>query len=82
MLRQAAGINTGFRQPDSGRLAVQTMTIETTYTAARKQLKALMDRVVEDREVLKSAMVMRAHDADLEILLNYSVLSGEENLQR
>jgi antitoxin YefM len=28
------------------------MTIETTYTAARDQLKALMDRVVNDREVV------------------------------
>ena len=28
------------------------MAIETTYTAAREQLKALMDRVVEDREVV------------------------------
>jgi hypothetical protein len=28
------------------------MAIETTYTAARDQLKALMDRVVADREVV------------------------------
>ena len=35
-----------------------SLTIETTYTAARDQLKALMDRVVEDREVV---MVRRRH---------------------
>jgi hypothetical protein len=29
-----------------------SLTIETTYTAARDQLKALMDRVGEDREVV------------------------------
>ena len=28
------------------------MTIETTYSQAREQLKALMDRAVEDREVI------------------------------
>jgi antitoxin YefM len=28
------------------------MTIETTYSQARDQLKALMDRAVEDREVV------------------------------
>jgi hypothetical protein len=28
------------------------MTIETTYTQAREQLKALMDRAVDDREVI------------------------------
>ena len=28
------------------------MTIETTYSQARGQLKALMDRAVEDREVI------------------------------
>lgn len=28
------------------------MTIETTYSQARKQLKSLMDRAVEDREVI------------------------------
>jgi antitoxin YefM len=29
-----------------------TMTIETTYSQAREQLKSLMDRAVEDREVI------------------------------
>ena len=28
------------------------MTIETTYSQAREQLKTLMDRAVEDREVI------------------------------
>ena len=28
------------------------MTIETTYSQARKQLKTLMDRAVDDREVV------------------------------
>lgn len=28
------------------------MTIETTYSQAREQLKALMDRAVDDREVI------------------------------
>lgn len=28
------------------------MTIETTYSQARKQLKTLMDRAVDDREVI------------------------------
>jgi antitoxin YefM len=29
-----------------------TMTIETTYSQAREQLKSLMDRAVDDREVI------------------------------
>ena len=28
------------------------MAIETTYSQARKQLKTLMDRAVDDREVI------------------------------
>ena len=28
------------------------MTIETTYSHAREQLKSLMDRAVDDREVI------------------------------
>jgi antitoxin YefM len=28
------------------------MTVETTYTQAREQLKTLMDRAVDDREVI------------------------------
>lgn len=41
------------------------MTIETTYTAAREQLKALMDRVVADREVV---MVRRRQGGDVAIV--------------
>ena len=37
----------------------------TTYTAARDQLKALMDRVVEDREVV---MVRRRHGGDVALV--------------
>ncbi len=38
------------------------MAIETTYTAARDQLKALMDKVVDDREVV---LVRRRHGGDV-----------------
>lgn len=38
------------------------MTIETTYTAARDQLKALMDKVVDDREVV---LVRRRQGGDV-----------------
>lgn len=38
------------------------VTIETTYTAAREQLKALMDKVVEDREVV---LVCRRQGGDV-----------------
>ena len=41
------------------------MTIETTYTAARDQLKTLMDRVVEDREVV---MVRRRQGGDVALV--------------
>ncbi|MFZ9752501.1 MAG: type II toxin-antitoxin system Phd/YefM family antitoxin [Cyanobium sp.] len=41
------------------------MTIETTYTAAHDQLKALMDRVVEDREVV---MVRCRHGGDVALV--------------
>jgi antitoxin YefM len=42
-----------------------SMTIETTYTAARDQLKSLMDRVVEDREVV---MVRRRQGGDVALV--------------
>jgi antitoxin YefM len=42
-----------------------SITIETTYTAARNQLKTLMDRVVEDREVV---MVRRRHGGDVALI--------------
>jgi antitoxin YefM len=41
------------------------MTIETTYSAAREQLKALMDRVVEDREVV---VVRRRNGGDVALV--------------
>lgn len=32
--------------------AITTMTIETTYSQAREQLKSLLDRAIDDREVV------------------------------
>jgi antitoxin YefM len=48
------------------------MTIETTYTAARCQLKTLMDRVVQDREVV---IVWRRQGGDV-------ALVGADELER
>jgi antitoxin YefM len=42
-----------------------SMAIETTYTTARDQLKTLMDRVVEDREVV---MVRRRQGGDVALV--------------
>jgi antitoxin YefM len=41
------------------------MTIETTYTSARDQLKALMDKVVNDREVV---LVRRRQGGDVALV--------------
>lgn len=41
------------------------MTIETTYTAARDQLKTLMDKVVNDREVV---LVRRRQGGDVALV--------------
>lgn len=41
------------------------MPIETTYTHARENLKALMDQAVEDREVV---IVRRRHGGDVAIV--------------
>ncbi|MFM7524050.1 MAG: type II toxin-antitoxin system Phd/YefM family antitoxin [Betaproteobacteria bacterium] len=41
------------------------MTIETTYTQAREQLKSLMDRAVEDREVI---LVRRRAGGDVALI--------------
>ncbi len=41
------------------------MTIETTYSQAREQLKALMDRAVDDREVI---VVRRRAGGDVAII--------------
>lgn len=41
------------------------MAIETTYSQAREQLKSLMDRAVEDREVI---MIRRRSGGDVAII--------------
>ena len=41
------------------------MTVETTYRRAREQLKALMDRAVDDREVI---VVRRRSGRDVAII--------------
>jgi antitoxin YefM len=41
------------------------MTVETTYSQARDQLKALMDRAVEDREVI---LVRRRSGGDVAMI--------------
>ena len=41
------------------------MTIETTYSQAREQLKALMDRAVQDREVV---VVRRRNGGDVALI--------------
>jgi len=41
------------------------MTIETTYSQAREQLKSLMDRAVEDREVV---LVRRRSGGDVALI--------------
>lgn len=64
------------------------MTIETTYSQAREQLKALMDRAVDDREVIVvkrrsgSAVAMIAAD-ELESLLETAhLLRSSKNAER
>jgi antitoxin YefM len=46
-------------------LQVRTMTVETTYSQAREQLKSLMDRAVEDREVV---LVRRRGGGDVALI--------------
>jgi antitoxin YefM len=48
------------------------MTIETTYTQACEQLKALMDRAVEDREVI----VIRRRSGDAVAMIAADELHG------
>jgi antitoxin YefM len=64
------------------------MAIETTYSQAREQLKSLMDRAVEDREVI---MVRRRTGGDvamiaadeLESLMETAhLLRSEKNAER
>lgn len=48
------------------------MTIETTYSQARAQLKSLMDRAVEDREVI----VVRRRGGEAVALIAADELAG------
>lgn len=48
------------------------MTIETTYSQARAQLKALMDRAVHDREVI----VVRRRGSEAVALIAADELAG------
>ncbi|MCX7814368.1 MULTISPECIES: type II toxin-antitoxin system Phd/YefM family antitoxin [Tepidimonas] len=64
------------------------MTIETTYSQAREQLKVLMDRAVDDREVIVvrrrsgGAVAMIAAD-ELEGLLETAhLLRSSKNAER
>ncbi len=41
------------------------MTVETTYNQARKQLKGLMDRAIDDREVI---IVRRRSGGDVALI--------------
>jgi antitoxin YefM len=64
------------------------MTIETTYSQAREQLKSLMDRAVDDREVIVvrrrsgGAVAMLAAD-ELESLMETAhLLRSPKNAER
>lgn len=64
------------------------MTIETTYSQAREQLKSLMDRAVDDREVIVvrrrtgGAVAMIAAD-ELESLIETAhLLRSSKNAER
>lgn len=48
------------------------MTVETTYSQAREQLKALMDRAVNDREVI----VVRRRSGDAVAMIAADELEG------
>ena len=64
------------------------MTIETTYTQAREQLKALMDRAVDDREVILvrrrsgDAVAMIAADELQGLLETAHLLRSPKNAER
>ena len=49
----------------SVQLTEAAMTIETTYSQAREQLKSLMDRAVDDREVI---LVRRRSGGDVAMI--------------
>jgi len=64
------------------------MTIETTYSQAREQLKSLMDRAVDDREVI---LVRRRSGGDVAMIAadeleglveTAHLLRSEKNAQR
>ena len=48
------------------------MTIETTYSQAREQFKALMDRAVDDREVI----VVKRRSGDAVAMIAADELEG------
>ena len=48
------------------------MTIETTYSQAREQLKSLMDRAVDDREIV----VVRRRSGDAVAMIAADELEG------
>ncbi len=64
------------------------MTIETTYSQAREQLKALMDRTVQDREVVVvrrrtgGDVAMIAADELQSLLETAHLLRSEKNAKR
>ncbi len=64
------------------------MTIETTYTQAREQLKTLMDRAVDDREVILvrrrsgDAVAMIAADELQSLLETAHLLRSPKNAER
>lgn len=64
------------------------MTIETTYSQAREQLKALMDRAVEDREIIMvrrrsgDAVAMIAADELTGLLETAHLLRSSKNAER
>ena len=64
------------------------MTIETTYSQAREQLKTLMDRAVDDREVIVvrrrsgGAVAMIAADELQSLMETAHLLRSPKNAQR
>jgi antitoxin YefM len=64
------------------------MTIETTYSKAREQLKTLMDRAVDDREVILvrrrcgGAVAMIAADELQSLMETAHLLRSPKNAER
>lgn len=64
------------------------MTIETTYSQAREQLKSLMDRAVDDREIIMvkrrtgGAVAMIAADELQSLMETAHLLRSPKNAQR